>query len=313
MTLRDLIYLRAVAELEHFGRASERCHVSQPTLSGQIKKLEEELGVTLFERTNKSVRPTPVGAEIAAIAARALEAADDIRRAAAAHRDPLSGPTRLGLIPTIAPWLVPGLLPEVDRRLPHIDLTLLEEMTETLIRRLLDGDLDAAVIATEPEERRLAEIPLYDEPFWFAIPRGHPLETAQRIRATDIDPTELLLLSEGHCFRDQALSFCHRARPDLAVRADTRATSVETVMNLVSAGHGTTLVPATAVARGYWMTDAGILARPIEGATPGSTAPEASRRVRLVHRAASPRTDLMRALAAAIRATLPNLVHPLAA
>lgn len=311
MNLRDLVYLRAVAELEHFGHAAERCHVSQPTLSGQIKKLEEELGVTLFERTNKSVRPTPVGVEIATIAARALEAADDIRRAAAAHRDPLAGQARLGLIPTIAPWLVPSLLPEVERRLPTLTMTLVEEMTRPLTDRLLAGDLDAAVIATEVEERGLSEIPLYDEPFWFAIPRGHALEGAARIRAGDIDPAELLLLSEGHCFRDQALSFCNSARPGEAPRADTSATSVETVMNLVAAGHGTTLVPATAVARGHWMTDAGILARPIEGARPGTAAPEASRRVRLVHRTASPRKDLMRALADAVRATLPNTVRAL--
>lgn len=303
MNLRDLAYLDAVAELEHFGRASERCHVSQPTLSAQIKKLEEELGVTLFERTNKSVRATPVGREIAAIAKRALEAADDIRRAAAAHRDPLAGAARLGAIPTIAPWLIPATLPAIQRDLPSLELALVEEMTASLTERLLAGDLDAALIATAPEGAHLAEIPLYDEPFWLVAPRGHALATAARVPAEAIDPSELLLLSEGHCFRDQALSFCRAARPDRAVKADLRATSFETVLNLVAAGAGTTLAPALSL-RGAWTTDQGLVARGIDG----PLAAEASRRVRLVFRATSPRRALMAALAEAIRSSLPNTV-----
>jgi LysR family hydrogen peroxide-inducible transcriptional activator len=307
MNLRDLHYLTAVAELQHFGHASERCHVSQPTLSGQIKKLEEELGVTLFERTNRKVNLTPVGREIAVLAGRALEAAEDIRRTAAAHRNPLAGTARLGVIPTIAPWLIPILLPALERELPELAPAFVEEMTAPLTERLVAGDLDAMVIATEPAESGLESIDLYDEPFWLAVPSGHPLATAERVRAQDIDPSELLLLSEGHCFRDQALSFCNAARPDADVRADTRATSVETVINMVSAGFGTTLVPAMAVARAPWTTDAGIIARRIE--TTADRAPaEASRRVRLVFRATTPRRALMTALARAIRTGLPNLV-----
>ncbi|MEQ8602884.1 MAG: LysR substrate-binding domain-containing protein [Marivibrio sp.] len=306
MNLRDLDYLVAVAELEHFGRASERCHVSQPTLSAQIKKLEGELGVTLFERTNKSVRATPVGREIAAIARRALEAAEDIRRAAAAHRDPLAGAARLGAIPTIAPWLVPAILPAIQRELPTLDLALVEEMTAPLTERLLAGDLDAALIATAPESSRLEEIPLFDEPFWLVAPRGHPLAEAPSVSAAAIDPEELLLLSEGHCFRDQALSFCRAARPDRRVKTDLRATSFETVLNLVAAGAGTTLAPALSL-RGAWTTDQGLVARRIDG----PLAPEASRRVRLVFRSASPRRALFQGLAAAVKTSLPNTVTPL--
>ena len=302
MNLRDLRYVIAVAELGHFGRAATACHVSQPTLSGQILKLEEELGVTIFERVGKQVRTTPVGQEILAHARRTVAAANDIMTTARASRDPLAGPIRLGVIPTLAPYLMPYVLPRAAELLPKAPLMLIEDLTGHLLPPLCDGSLDAALIATDPGTDRLGEIDLFDEPFWLVMPADHVLARKKEIALTDIDPQSLLLLTDGHCLRDQALDLCsaqgHAGVP--AGSADVRAASLETLIHLTAAKYGLTLVPRLAVANWPGLSDK-LAARPIRGAA-------ASRRVRLVFRPDMPRRRALETLAEVVRSSLPACV-----
>lgn len=297
MNIRDLKYVAAVAEHHHFGRAAVACHISQPALSGQIRKLEDELGVDLFERTNRRVRTTPAGEEIADHARRLLEIADLIEETATAHTDPLAGTLRLGMIPTIGPYLTPSLLPAIRRQLPNIELQVSETMTESLERQLTDGALDVAVIATPVEDAHLSAIALYDEPFWVALPHGHSLEHHEDVDVSEIATDDLLLLADGHCLRDQVLSFCPR-NPNVS----THHTSLETVLALVGAGAGVTLVPAMSL-RGSWVTDSGIaLRRERTGVV--------QRSVSLAFRASFPRRAVVEKLADIICAILPDTVSP---
>ena len=303
MNLRDLRYLIAVAEQRHFGRAAEACHVSQPTLSAQLKKLEDYLGVTLIERTNKRVAITPIGEEILERARETVEQADAILQLAQSHRDPMSGPLRLGVIPTLGPYLMPLVLGPLRQRFPHLELVLSEEVTDSLLRRLIEHEIDAALLATPAEEPGLDELPLFEEPFWLAYPRGHALEGAKRIAQSDLEQADLLLLADGHCLRDQVLKACNQAgRGAGGEVGDLRAASLETILQLVAAGYGCTLVPALAM-RGPWTTDMGVVARPLD-------LPGGRRLVRLVHRQSFPRRAALEALAALIVETLPNTVTP---
>ena len=305
MNLRDLRYVIAVAELGHFGKAATACHVSQPTLSGQILKLEEELGVAIFERVGKQVRLTPVGEEILAHARRSVAGANDIVSAARASRDPLAGPIRLGVIPTLAPYLMPYVLPRAAEELPKAPLMLVEDLTGHLLPPLCAGALDAAIIATDPGHDRLAQIDLFDEPFWLVMPADDALAKTREIDLADIDPGRLLLLTDGHCLRDQALDLCaHQGNAGLPVgSADVRAASLETLLHLTAAKYGVTLVPRLAVANWPGLSKS-LAARPIRGAT-------ASRRVRLVYRRDMPRRRAIEALADLVRACLPDCVTPL--
>lgn len=306
VNLRDLKYIVAVAETRHFGRAAARCFVSQPTLSGQIKKLEDELGVVIFERTNRSVEVTPVGQSILGHARLALEQASAIEQVARAHQDPMAGPLRVGAIPTLSPFLMPLILVPLKRAYPRLTLVLSEELTDTLLARLHRHEVDAALLATPPEEPEFDALPLFDEPFWLAHPREHRLNHKDRITADDLESADLLLLAEGHCLTHQVMNLCHLTeRPTKGEMADLRAASLETLLQLVGAGLGCTLVPALAI-RGGWMTDSGIIARPLE-------LPNAYRRVSLVYRRSFPRSAAIAALAAVIREHLPNTVQPLAA
>jgi LysR family hydrogen peroxide-inducible transcriptional activator len=304
MNLRDLKYLVAVAETRHFGRAAHRCFVSQPTLSGQIKKLEDQLGVTVFERTNRSVSITPVGAEIVGHAKLILERADAIRQLAQAQRDPLAGPLRLGAIPTLSPYLMPLILMPLKRQYPELRLVLSEEMTETLMGRLRAHQVDAALLATRVDEPELATIPLFEEPFWLAHPRDHPLCEKEGITRRDLNHIDLLLLADGHCLTHQVMEVC---RPKEGAgdgeMADLRAASLETLLQLVGAGFGCTLVPALAV-RGAWTADSGIIARKLE-------LRDAYRRIQLVYRKTFPRWAALEALADVICGNLPNTVRVL--
>lgn len=301
MNLRDLRYVISVAELGHFGRAATACHVSQPTLSGQILKLEEELGVTIFERVGKQVRLTPVGEEILSHARRAVSAANDISTAARASRDPLAGPIRLGVIPTLAPYLMPFVLPKAAEGLPKAPLMLLEDLTGHVLPPLQEGGLDAALIATDPANDKLAEIPLFDEPFWLVMPVDDPLAKLKEIDLATVDPARLLLLTDGHCLRDQALDLCGRQGNLVgAGSADVRAASLETLVHLTAAKYGLTLVPRLAVANWSGLSDR-LAARPIKG-------DKASRRVRLIYRRDMPRRKAMEALAEVVRACLPDCV-----
>ena len=298
MNIRDLKYVVAVAEHGHFGRAAEQCNVSQPALSGQVRKLEETLGVTLFERSNRQVRITPVGARIIEQARHLLDTAAEITATAASERDPLGGPLRLGLIPTIGPYLTPLLLPALNRGLPDADLTIAEAMTGSLEAKLLSGELDAAVLATPLADPHLAEIPLYDEPFWVALPQGHDLAGDDTVALARLDTTELLLLTEGHCLRDQVLEAC--GSDNAAAR--TQDTSLTTILALVGAGAGVTLVPAMSLA-GSWVTDSGIALRKEASGT-------AVRHVRLVYRKTFPRRALLEKLADVVCAIVPDTVVP---
>ena len=302
MNLRDLSYAVAVADLRHFGRAATRCHVSQPALSGQIKKLEDGLGVALFERSNRRVAVTPAGTKILAYAREILRLSSLIEETARSQADPLAGPLRLGVIPTIAPYLAPTLLPALRDRMPRLELRLVEDLTTALEEALVKAELDAAIIATPPEDPALEDMPLYHEPFWVALPRDHPLAEKDEVSIPDIDSKELLLLADGHCLRDEILKICaHRpAASDLTV--NTQNTSLTTILALVGAGAGLTLVPATSL-RGSWMTDAGVVLRPEPTGT-------AKRTVRLVFRKTYPRQAVLTALADGVRLVLPNTVTP---
>ena len=302
MNLRDLEYIIAVAETGHFGKAAERCFVSQPTLSGQIKKLEEKLQVTLFERTNRSVAITPVGSAILTHARVILEQADLIEQLARAQRDPLAGPLRIGAIPTLSPYLMPLILVPLRKQYPQMQPVLSEELTDTLLQRLRDHEIDVALLATAVPQQEFDTMPLFVEPFWIAYPSKHRFYTKDRITLRDLDHENLLLLAEGHCLAEQAMDICQiHERQTQGEMADLRASSLETLIQLVGAGFGTTLVPALAM-RGSWTTDSGVVAQPL--AIRG-----AARRVSLVYRHSFPRHAALRAFAGTILDNLPNTVQ----
>lgn len=303
MNLRDLAYIVAVAETRHFGRAAERCFVSQPTLSGQVKKLEEELGVTIFERSNRSVDITAVGEDILHHARQLMEQADAIEQVARAAQDPLAGPLRIGAIPTLSPYLMPQLLAPLRQQYPQLKLILHEEVTDALLVRLRRHTLDALLLATPAEDADLDQIPLFDEPFWLAHPPAHPLAAKAEISDADLEAADLLLLAEGHCLSQQVMQVCRLAeRPPTSNAADLSAASLETLRQLVRSGFGCTLVPALALDSG-WQGTTGIAVRPL-------ALPDARRHISLVYRRSFPRTAALRALARVIREVLPPLVHP---
>jgi LysR family hydrogen peroxide-inducible transcriptional activator len=301
MNLRDLKYAVAIADEAHFGRAAEACFVSQPALSGQIRKLEEYLGVALFERTKRSVRITPAGEAIVAQARDLLALAARIEETARAHADPLSGPLKLGMISTIGPSLTPILLPSAVRLLPQVEFQLSEDMTAALEAQLINGVLDAAITATPAADARLAEIPLYDEPFWIALPEGHLASQEEEVDLAALESDELLLLADGHCLRDQVISFCTTAF-ESAPTARTLQTSLTTILALVAVGAGSTLVPAMTL-DGSKMTESGIALRREKSGS-------ARRSVRLVFRRSFPRRQLVEKLADIIGAILPDTVEP---
>jgi LysR family hydrogen peroxide-inducible transcriptional activator len=301
MNLRDLQYIIAVAETHHFGQAAERCFVSQPTLSGQIKKLEDDLGVAIFERTNRSVEITPVGETILIHARQIMEQVDAIEQLARAAQDPLAGALRIGAIPTLSPYLMPLILLPLKKQHPQMQLVLSEELTDALLERLRNHEIDAALLATDVDEPDLGSIPLFDEPFWIAFPRKHAFYTKDKITRKDLERENLLLLAEGHCLADQAMEVCHLTeRNQQSELADLRAASLETLIQLVAAGYGTTLVPALAL-RGSWSIGSGVVAQPL-------ALPHASRRVALVYRNSFPRLAALQAFAGVIRKHLPNTV-----
>ncbi len=302
MNLRDLKYVIAVAESRHFGQAAKRCFVSQPTLSGQIKKLEQELGVTIFERTKRSVELTPIGEEILAHAHKLMEQADAIEQLALAHQDPLAGPLRVGVIPTLSPYLIPLILLPLKKRYPQLRLVLFEEITDRLLLRLRNHEIDLALLATTVGESDLEEEPLFDEPFWLAHPRNHPLYTKGKITHKDLEQMDLLLLSDGHCLAEQVMDVCKLAsRGQQGETGDLQASSLETLLQLVSAGFGCTLVPALA-AKGSWMVGGGVSVRKLDLA-------DTYRRISLVFRHSFPRRPALEAFGEVIRNEIPSTVR----
>ena len=238
MNIRDLKYLVAVADFRHFGRAAEACFVSQPTLSMQLKKLEETLGVTLIER-GKQVMLTAAGVEIVAKAREILGQVDQLVAYAKESNDPLGGELRLGAFPTLAPYLFPLVVPKINTAFPHLKLLLVEEKTNQLLAQLKEGKLDAAFIAAPVEEAGIVSKSLFSESFLLAVPRGHPLAAKKEVTAEDIAAQPILLLDEGHCLRDQALALCQRV--GAKATDNFRATSLDTLRQMVASGVAVTV------------------------------------------------------------------------
>lgn len=245
MNLRDLRYLIALADLRHFGHAAEACHVSQPTLSTQIRKLEEELGVALVERAPRHVMLTPVGVDIAERARRVLADVEQMREMARRTTDPEAGSVRLGMFPTLGPYLLPHVVPKIRARFPRLELLLIEEKTASLLSMLRAGQLDAAVLALPLHEDWLEAEFLFEEPFMLAVPERHPLAGHHNLQLSELVDQHLLLLEDGHCLRDQALEVCSLA--GAGEKEGFRATSLETLRQMVAAGVGITLLPMLAV------------------------------------------------------------------
>jgi LysR family transcriptional regulator, hydrogen peroxide-inducible genes activator len=260
LKLRDLRYLVAVADARHFGRAARMCNVSQPTLSAQVKKLEDYLGVQLLEREPRRVVPTQAGEQVIARARRILEASDEVVTLARSHRDPLAGQLRVALLPTIGPYLLPRVMPTVRKALPRLTLLLYEYQTAPLLAKLHAGEIDMGILALPVELDGLDSRELYEEPFQVALPAQHPLAKHASVRLGDLQNEQLLLLEEGHCLRDQALDVCSRA--GLHENADFRATSLETLRQMVASGAGITLLPELAV-RGAYGNARGVVVKPL--------------------------------------------------
>lgn len=245
MNIRDLQYLLAVTDLHSFSQAAEQCHISQPTLSSQIKKLEDYLGVALFERNNKTVTITETGEQIAAVARRVLHDVSVIKEIAEHAKDPFSGKFRLGAFPTLSTYAFPSIVGKIRANFPKLKLILIEEKTAPLITRLKSGEIDAALLALPVNEDSLISVKLFDDAFRLAVPIQHPLADKTTIAQTDLIQHKLLLLEEGHCLRDQALEICHQQH--IEEEQDFRATGLETLRLMVSAGTGITLMPEIAI------------------------------------------------------------------
>lgn len=282
MTLTELRYLVNLDKERHFGRAAERSYVSQPTLSVAVKKLEDELGVVLFERNRGEARPTPVGERIIAQARRVLAEAHLIDDLAREGRDELSGPLRLGAIYTVGPYLLPGLVPLLRKAAPQMPLVIEENFTARLLAQLRDNELDAAILALPADLAGLCTWPLYDEEFVVILPAGHRWAAEKQIPAKKLAEEQLLLLGAGHCFREQVIAACPKCvESDGGLRPQT-GSSLETIRHMVQSGLGITVLPrASAENRPRDRSD--LLVRPF-------LAPVPSRRIALAWRKSFPRT-----------------------
>lgn len=245
MTLRQLRYLESLARHRHFGRAADDCAVTQPALSMQIKELEQTLGLKLVERRTGEIALTTKGEAIAERASQILIAARDLVDLAKHGTRVLTGPLRLGVIPTLSPYLLPRVLPLLQKKYPELRLELRETHTKPMLDELVRGNLDAVILALPVEQPELESTPLFEDRFLLAVPAGDPLQKRAQISADEFDPRRLLLLEEGHCLRDQALAFCGVPRADGSTALG--ATSLTTVMQMVASGYGITLVPEVAV------------------------------------------------------------------
>ena len=263
--LKDLRYLVALADTRHFGRAAERCFVSQPTLSAQLKKLEDSLGVQLIERQPKRVALTDAGEQIVARARRILEASEEVVTLARSYRDPLAGKFRIAMLPTIGPYLLPHVAPPLRKALPRLELQLYEYQTQPLLERLRAGALDLGILALPIELDGLEARELYQEAFNVALPAEHRLAKRVSVRVDDLKGESLLLLEEGHCLRDQALEVCNRV--GVHEKQDFRATSLETLRQMVATGSGVTLLPELA-SRGAYGAARGVVIRPFARPAP---------------------------------------------
>ncbi len=295
ISLRQLEYVVAVADLLGFRRAAEHCHVSQPALSAQIQQLEEVLGVKLFERDKRRVMLTEAGQELVARARRVLTEAGDILSAASRLADPFSGNLLLGVIPTLAPYVLPEVIPALTKHYPRLKLRLREEKTELLVRGLEEGRLDAALLALVPELGELEHTVIAEDPFVVAMPLTHPLAKKKQVQLRELDEERVLLLEDGHCFRSQALALCTRIG---AHEVDYRATSLTTLAQMVTSGEGNiTLLPSIAVPLENRLGQLAV--RPFVGPAP-------SRTLALVWRPGYPKVGALQSLADTLRAVWPG-------
>ena len=290
--LKDLRYLVAVADTRHFGRAAERSFVSQPTLSAQLKKLEEYLGVQLIERAPKRVALTAAGEEIVERARRILEASEEIVELARGHRDPLAGRLKIALLPTIGPYLLPSVAAKLRKQLPRLELMLYEYQTDPMLEKLHSGEIDVGILALPVLMDGLDSQVLYKEPFTVAMPSHHKLAGKASIKVEDLDHETLLLLEDGHCLRDQALAICSSG--GMHEKQDFRATSLETLRQMVAAGVGITLLPELA-GRGAYGNARGVVIRPFAKPVP-------TRTIGAVWRKSTARRDAILALAKSVEA-----------
>lgn len=297
MNLRDLKYLVALADTGHFGRAAQKSHVSQPTLSAQIKKLEEQLGVSLLERRPRNVALTEVGTRVVARARRILQEADDIAELARESRDPLAGALKVAFIPTLGPYLLPLVTPRIRKQLPKLQLLLYEYQTGPLLERLRAGEIDLGVLALGVDVSGLEVLPLHEEAFTLAVPAGHRLAKKSAVRAEDLAGETLLLLEDGHCLRDQALDVCSRI--DVHEAEDFRATSLETLRQMVVAGLGVTLLPELAT-QGPFAQAKSVAIRPFAKPAPRRT-------IGAVWRKSSTRAPAIAAVCEALKKALDGL------
>ncbi|MDR6095691.1 LysR substrate-binding domain-containing protein [Stenotrophomonas sp. SORGH_AS_0321] len=245
MNLRDLKYLVALADHRHFGKAATACFVSQPTLSTQIRKLEEELGLPLVERAPRKVMLTPAGVDAAARARVIVAEVEQMKEAARRSRDPEAGAVRLGIFPTLGPYLLPHVIPRIRERFPQLELLLVEEKSDVLLARLREGKLDAALLALPVLDDQLHTEFLFEEPFLLAVSAQHPLANRRQLDVQELSAQRLLLLEDGHCLRDQALEVCRLFGAN--EKSEFRATSLETLRQMVAADVGITLMPTLSV------------------------------------------------------------------
>ena len=299
MNLRALQYFVKLADLRHFSKAADACFVSQPTLSTQIKKLEEELGVQLVERSPKRILLTPVGEEIAERARLVLNDIEQIRVVARRSANPADGELRLGLFPTLAPYLLPHVVPQLRERYPNLRLQLAEEKTEDLLRMLRQGQLDAALLALPVSGDGMEVEVLFREPFVLAVPGGHPLARRENIRMGDLEGAELLLLEEGHCLREHALEVC--ALADAHERVDFHATSMETLRQMVAANVGITLMPMLSVKPPIAATQNLVIRH--------FAPPAPSRTIAMVWRSSSALSSFLREYSSSLKSLPPNLLE----
>jgi LysR family transcriptional regulator, hydrogen peroxide-inducible genes activator len=291
MNIRDLEYLVALAEHKHFGKAAQACFVSQPTLSMQVKKLEDELGVSIFERRNKNILLTEDGMQIVNKARQILSYASELTQYAKVSQDPYAGTFKLGAFPTLAPYMFPLVVPKLSANYPKIKLFLFEEKTDALVKSLQEGSLDAILLASEPNDPSLKGELIFEEAFYLAVPAEHPLTKRRCVKQKDLANYELLLLDEGHCFREQALEVCSWS--GASEQSNFRGTSLETIRQMVAAKAGITLIPRLAVNQ----KDEYIKYIPFQNPMP-------VRQVKLYWRKSSTRTKLLNSLVADFKVAL---------
>ncbi|MGY8869222.1 MAG: hydrogen peroxide-inducible genes activator [Pseudomonadales bacterium] len=292
MTLTELRYIVTLAKEQHFGHAAEKCFVSQPTLSIAVKKLEEELGVALFERSKNAVRVTDVGKSVVEQAVKVLQQADVVKDLAQVGKDQLRSPLRVGAIYTIGPYLFPHLVPQVQELAPHMPLYIEENFTARLREKLRNGELDAIIIALPFEEPDVVTRMLYEEPFVMLLPKQHPWCEQKAIDATNLANTELLLLGEGHCFRDQVLESCPTLQQAIQNQHSvTEGSSLETIRMMVASGLGSSVLPMSAT-NGYYQSDM-VVTKPFK-------TPQPTRSVAVAWRASFPRSKAIDVLVNAV-------------